>query len=136
MQVHVKGFTSNNNDAIIVIECECGACYMLDEAGEFQAEKLFVYRYGVPVKNLRCSSVESETMCKKVGDKPQCQERYRITLHNEVAPAIEVAHVARRPPEEVLESKSVKFPPKMVAQDESINPPPSTEYVRKPYLHH
>jgi hypothetical protein len=134
MQVHVKGFTSNKNDAIIVIECECGACYMLDEAGELQAEELFVYRYGVQVKNLRCSCVESDTMM--VGDKSQCQERYRITLHNEDAPAIEVAHVARRPHEEVLESKTIKFPPKMVAADESINPPPSTEYVRKPYLHH
>jgi hypothetical protein len=134
MQVHVKRFTNNNSDAIIVIECECGTRYMLDEAGEFQSEEIFVYRHGVPVKNLRCSSAEFETLMKMAEEQPPCQERYRITLHDgEGAPTIEVAHVAPRPSEEVLETSTIEFPPKEVGPDGPINPPPSNEYVRKPF---
>jgi hypothetical protein len=106
---------------------------MLDEAGEFQSEEIFVYRHGVPVKNLRCSSAESETLTKMAKEKPPCQERYRITVHDDGQPSIEVARVAPRPNEEVLETSTIKFPPKQEGPDGPINPPPSTEYVRKPF---
>jgi hypothetical protein len=134
MRVHLKGFKNNNSDAIIVIECDCGAKHMLDEAGEFQSEKLFVYRHGVPVKNLRCSPSGIQTLTRIAEGKPLCQERYRITLHAEDGPpTIEIAHLTPRPHEEVLETETINFPPKHVGAGEPINPPPTNPYVNKPY---
>jgi hypothetical protein len=84
---------------------------MLDEAGNFVAEKLYVYRHGVPVKNLRCCSTERERLERTSRGKPECRQRYRISLHRENdSPFMEVAHVSPRPEEEVIEVETIQFP--------------------------
>ena len=98
MRVQLKGFTST--DAIVVIECECGNTRMLDEAGGFPAERIYVLRRGVPIKNLRCrrlDSLTSETLSRKV---PECRERYRIILQPHVFPYLEIEHISPRPNEQ------------------------------------
>ena len=109
MRVHLKGFTST--DAIVVIECECGNTRMLDEAGGFPAERIYVFRRGVPIKNLRCCrlhSLTSETLSSKV---PECRERYRIILqHEHELPYLEIEHISPRPNEQILEVETIKFP--------------------------
>ncbi len=109
MRVHLKGFTST--DAIVVIECECGNTRMLDEAGGFPAERIYVFRRGVPIKNLRCCrlhSLTSETLSSKV---PECRERYRIILqHEHEFPYLEIEHISPRPNEQILEVETIKFP--------------------------
>ena len=108
MKVHLKGFTST--DAIIVIECVCGNTRMLDEAGGFPAERIYVFRQGVPTKNLRCCRLPSLTSVSLFGGMPQCRERYRITLRGELDPAyLEIAHISPRPNEQVLEIETIPF---------------------------
>jgi hypothetical protein len=132
MKVNLKAF--NDNDAIIVIECDCGTRRMLDEAGEFKSEKIFVYRHGVPVKNLRCAPSEAETMKRAAQGRPLCRERYRITLHEEEDPPyLEIAHLSPRPREEVLEVQTIQFPTGDTGPDEHMYPPNQTIYVNKPY---
>jgi hypothetical protein len=132
MQVKLKGF--NDDDAIIVIECDCGNKRMLDEAGEFKAEKLFVYRHGAPVKNLRCSPSEAEILARALQGKPPCRERYRITLHGgQDPPYLEVAHLSPRPHEEVREVQTIQFPTGDTGSEEPLYPPNRTIYVNKPY---
>ncbi len=109
MKAYLAGFTVS--DAILVIECGCGNTQMLDEAGNFVAEKLYVYRHGVPVKNLRCCSTERERLERTSRGEPECRQRYRISLHRENdSPFLEVAHVSPRPEEEVLEVETIQFP--------------------------
>ena len=109
MKVHLTGFT--DNDAILVIECECGNTRMLDEAGNFVAEKLYVYRQGVPVKNLRCCPNERDRLDRFHRGQAECRERYRISLRREDgSPIMEVAHVSPRPGEEVIEVETIRFP--------------------------
>ena len=109
MKVHLAGFTGS--DAILVIECECGNTRMLDEAGNFVAEKLYVYRHGVPIKNLRCCSTERERSGRVSKGEPECRQRYRISLRREDgSPLIEVAHISPRPEEEVTEVETIQFP--------------------------
>jgi hypothetical protein len=132
MRVNLKRF--NDDDAIIVIGCECGNRRMLDEAGEFKAENLFVYRHGVPVKNLRCSPSEEETLSRAAQGKPQCRERYRIILHEERDPQyLEIAHLSPWPREEVLETQTIQFPASESRPEEPMYPPNFTVYVNKPY---
>ena len=132
MRVDLKGF--NNNDAIIVIECDCGTMRMLDEAGDFKSEELFAYRHGVPVKNLRCAPSEAETLERVAQGRPPCWERYRITLHEEEDPPyLEIAHLSPRPREEVLEVQTIQFPTGDTGPDEPMYPPNTTIYVNKPY---
>jgi hypothetical protein len=132
MRVDLKGF--NNNDAIIVIECDCGTRRMLDEAGDFKSEELFAYRHGVPVKNLRCAPSEAETLERVAQGRPPCWERYRITLHEEEDPPyLEIAHLSPRPREEVLEVQTIQFPTGDTGPDEPMYPPNTTIYVNKPY---
>jgi hypothetical protein len=134
MQVHLAGFANNNSDAIIVIQCRCGSTYMLDQAGGFPAQRLFVYRHGVPVKNLRCALPGSKALGRLAQGRPLCRERYRITLHGDRhPPQADVAHLTPRPHDQVLESSIVEFPPKVVGAQGPINPPPSTPYVNQPY---
>ncbi len=109
MRVQLKGFT--DTDAILVIECKCGNTRMLDEAGDFEAEEIYVYRYGVPAKDLRCHSSESMTLKRISAGEPECRQRYRVSLRREQRPPyIEVAHVSPRPREEVLEVETINFP--------------------------
>jgi hypothetical protein len=132
MQVSLKGF--NDDDAIIVIECECGNRRMLDEAGEFKSEQIFVYRHGVPVKNLRCAPSEAETLKRAAQGKPLCRERYRITLHEEENPPyLEIMHLSPRPREDVLEVQTIQFPARQAWPEEPMYPPNQTLYVNKPY---
>jgi hypothetical protein len=136
MQVFLKGFKNNNSDAVIVIECECGARHLLDEAGAFQSKKIFVYRHGALVKNLRCSPLGVQDLTRTAEDKPPCQERYRISLHTEDGlQTVEIAHLTPRPNEEVVETQTIQFPPKQVVAGGPVNPPPNTPipYVNKPY---
>lgn len=134
MRIQLKGFTNNNSDAIVVIECECGNKWMLDEAGEFKSNEMFVYWHGVPTKNLRCSPSTDESLKRMANGQPRCRERYRIILDNDNnVSAIKVLHIAPRPREEVLETSNIKFPPKEVGTGAPVNPPPSTEYVTSPY---
>lgn len=108
MRIHLKGFTVT--DAIVVIECECGNTRMLDEAGDFPAERIFVYRQGVPTKNLRCCRLHSLTSGNLARGMPECRERYRITLRREHEPPyLEIAHISPRPGEQVLEVETIKF---------------------------
>lgn len=109
MRVHLEGF--NDTDTIIVFECECGNTRMLDEAGDFPAERIYVYRQGVPTKNPRCCPTERTTL-KRIGEgKAQCGEWYSITLHGEHSrPYMEVAHISPRPRGEILETEPIKFP--------------------------
>jgi hypothetical protein len=109
MRVHLIGFT--DTDAIVVIECECGNSQMLDEAGDFPAERIYVYRHGVPTKNLRCCAPGAVTLKRISMGKPECQERYRITLqtgHN--PPRMEIAHISPRPRKQLLETVTIPFP--------------------------
>ena len=108
MKVHLKGFTST--DAIIVIECVCGNTRMLDEAGGFPAERIYVFRQGVPTKDLRCCRLHSPTSGSLLGEMAECRERYRITLRGELGPAyLEIAHISPRPSEQVLEIETIPF---------------------------
>lgn len=108
MRVHLEGFT--DTDAIVVIECECGNTRMLDEAGDFPAERIFVYRQGVPTKNLRCCRPHPLTSGNRSRGTPECRERYRITLRREDEPTyLEIAHISPRPREQVLEVESIEF---------------------------
>jgi len=109
MRVKLRGFT--DTDAILVIECECGNTRMLDEADDLEAEDIYVYRYGVPEKNLRCCASQSLTFERIAAGKPQCRQRYRISLQREQdPPRIEVAHISPRPGEDVLGVEPVSFP--------------------------
>ncbi len=109
MRVHLKGFT--DTDAIVVIECECGNTRMLDEAGDFKSERLFVYHHGVPIKNLRCCAPPPATLEGISLGKTECRERYRITLQSEHNPLyMKIAHISPRPREEVLEVETIRFP--------------------------
>ena len=108
MRVHLKGFTST--DAIVVIECECGNTRMLDEAGDFPAERIYVFHHGVPTKNLRCCRLRSRISGTLFSIVPECRERYRITLRNELDPPyLEIAHLSPRPKEQVLEVETITF---------------------------
>jgi hypothetical protein len=132
MRVNLKGF--NDDDAIIVIECDCGNRRMLDEAGEFKAKELFVYRHGVPIKNLRCAPTEEETLKRAARGQPQCRERYRITLHEEGDPQhLEIAHLSPWPREEALEVQTIQFPASETRPEEPLYPLNFTVYVNKPY---
>ena len=107
MQVYLKGFT--DTDAIIVIECECGNTHMLDEAGDFAAEQIYVCRYGVPAKTLRCSRKYDLTSGIR-SSLPDCRERYRITLRREYEPPyLIIEHITSRPNEQILEAETITF---------------------------
>jgi len=98
MKVELQRITGSASgapsDAVIIIECQCGNRVMHDEAGGFTRKEVFVYLRGVAVKNLRCSKEDST-----------CRERYRTILHMEADPPfVEVAHIALRPLETVLET--------------------------------
>jgi len=109
MRVQLKEFTST--DAIVVIECECGNTRMLDEAGGFPAERIYVFRRGVPIKNLRCSRMHSLTSATLSSKVPECRERYRIILQREHEfPYLEIEHISPRPNEQILEVEIIKFP--------------------------
>ena len=104
MKVELRRITESADgapsDAVIIIECQCGNKVMKDEAGDFTREEVFVYLWGVTVKSLRCTKTGSE-----------CRERYRTTLHMEADPPfVEVAHIAPRPSEIVLETLKIKIP--------------------------
>ncbi len=106
MKIHLKGFT--DTDAIVVIECECGNTRMLDEAGDFPGEKIYVYRHGVPTKNLRCCRQQSPTWGYLPSATPECRERYRIVLRRELDPPyLEIAHISARPKEQVIEVETI-----------------------------
>ena len=108
MLVHLKEFT--DTDATIVIECECGNTHMLDEAGDFRSERVFVYRHGVPTKNLRCCPPASLTRENVFPGKPECRERYRIIVHREQElPYMEIEHISPRPEERVIEVMTITF---------------------------
>jgi hypothetical protein len=109
MQVQLRGLTET--DAVLVIECKCGNTRMLDEAGDFEAEEIYVYLCGVPARNLRCYSSEAMTLKRTREGKPECRQRYRISLYREQDPAyVEVAHITPRPRERVLEVEAISFP--------------------------
>jgi len=108
MLVHLKGSTVT--DAIIVIECECGNTHMLDEAGDFRSERIFVYRHGVQTKNLRCCPLAPLTRENILPGQPECRERYRIIIHREQeSPYLEIEHISPRPEEQILEVMSITF---------------------------
>jgi len=102
LQRITKSADGTPSDAVIAIECQCGNKTMLDEAGDFPGEEIFVYLRGVPSKNLRCIKKGSE-----------CRERYRTTLHVDEDPQfVEVAHITPRPEEKILETVKIEIPSK------------------------
>ena len=112
MKVELQRITESADcapsDAVIIIECQCGNKTMLDEAGDFKGEEVYVYLWGVTIKNLRCTKTGSE-----------CRERYRTILHMEADPPfVGVAHIAPRPAETVLETVKIEIPPKTAKKSE------------------
>jgi len=104
MKVELQRITESADgalsDAVIIIECQCRNKVMKDEAGDFTRKEIYVYLRGITIKNLRCSKEGS-----------MCRERYRTMLHMEAClPFVEVAHIAPRPSEIVLETIKIEIP--------------------------
>jgi len=112
-QVRVLETDAAITDVVITIECECGNKRMIDLAGGFPGEEIFIFLQGVRVKNLRCSWSESRIRKKLAQGENECRERYRITVPGEVnRQAIEIMHVGRSPNDNVLETFVLLVPKK------------------------
>jgi len=128
MEVGWRNLEPVNPDEIIVtIKCSCGNTRMTNKADGFPAEDIRMYRYGMRVKNFRCTNTPSSkfacTIPAKMAKKMRCQKLYRLTLHADTdEPFIEVVHLGVRP----KDVKRIPFPKKVIR-------PPQPMYPGKPW---